>query len=79
MSRRTEDLTSRARKALAEFDKGMREAGIPYIVTSTLRTLQEQTALYAQGREPLEETNRLRGAFLWGSKKEPCFLFSLLT
>ena len=37
-------------------------AGIPHAVTSTLRTVQEQQALYAQGRKDLDEVNVLRSA-----------------
>lgn len=33
---------------------------IPYVVTSTLRTEDEQVAYYAQGRAPLEIVNLLR-------------------
>jgi peptidoglycan L-alanyl-D-glutamate endopeptidase CwlK len=33
---------------------------IPYVVTSTLRTADEQVALYAQGRAPLAIVNLLR-------------------
>ena len=47
-----------ARRALADLDA--RE--IPYAVTSTLRTLAEQRALYAQGREGLATVNVLRDA-----------------
>ena len=45
-----------ARRALADLDA--RE--IPHVVTSTLRTLAEQRALYAQGRETLAAVNVLR-------------------
>jgi peptidoglycan L-alanyl-D-glutamate endopeptidase CwlK len=34
--------------------------GIPIIITCTARTVQEQTALYSQGRNSITETNRLR-------------------
>lgn len=61
-SRKTEDLSSRARAALAAFDQGMRAAGVRYIITSTLRTPEEQGALYAQGRLPLGEVNARRAA-----------------
>jgi peptidoglycan L-alanyl-D-glutamate endopeptidase CwlK len=42
------------------FDTVMRAAGITYLVTCTARTYQEQVALYAQGRQPLEEVNKMR-------------------
>lgn len=35
-------------------------AHVPYMVNCILRTRPEQTALFAQGREILEEVNRLR-------------------
>jgi len=38
----------------------MDEAGIPFILTCVLRTRTEQEALYAQGRKPIGEVNRLR-------------------
>jgi len=47
-----------ARRAFADLD--VRE--ISYAVTSTLRTLAEQRALYAQGREGLATVNALRAA-----------------
>jgi hypothetical protein len=38
----------------------MSKAGLPFIVTCTARSVREQVALYAQGREPLEHVNTLR-------------------
>lgn len=38
----------------------MDAAGIPFTITCVLRTPAEQEALYAQGRQPIEEVNRLR-------------------
>ena len=38
----------------------MEMKGIPHAVTSTLRTVDEQAALYAQGRETLDRVNALR-------------------
>jgi peptidoglycan L-alanyl-D-glutamate endopeptidase CwlK len=46
----------------AEFSKQLALAGIAHIVTSTVRTLDEQAALYAQGRRNLVEVNVLRRA-----------------
>jgi peptidoglycan L-alanyl-D-glutamate endopeptidase CwlK len=45
-----------ANHAIAE----LQDLKIPHVITSTKRTLEEQQALYAQGREKLEEVNRLR-------------------
>ena len=36
------------------------KVGLDFIVTCTARTFKEQVALYAQGRQLLEETNKLR-------------------
>lgn len=62
MSKRLEDLQPdvmfKAKAAIAILE----QYGIPYMVTSTLRTEAEQKALYAQGREPLEKVNALRVA-----------------
>jgi hypothetical protein len=35
-------------------------AGIPVMITCTARTVKEQCALYAQGREPIFDVNELR-------------------
>jgi peptidoglycan L-alanyl-D-glutamate endopeptidase CwlK len=43
-----------------KFEAGMKAAGLPFIITCTARFYQEQVALYAQGRQPLEEVNLLR-------------------
>lgn len=58
-------LTQEAFALHVEFAKKMAEAGLNYIVTSTLRTHEEQVALYAQGRQPLEDVNALRKAVGW--------------
>lgn len=50
MSRSIEDLTVETQAAYLEFEEGMKEAGIDYIVTCTRRTQEEQNALYEQGR-----------------------------
>ncbi len=51
---------------LREKELLMRQAaalvGIRYIITCTARSHQEQLALFAQGRKPVEEVNRLRVA-----------------
>ncbi|MCD1654713.1 M15 family metallopeptidase [Treponema zuelzerae] len=60
MSRALSDLKeparSRAEEALAE----LRRLGVRVSVVSTLRTTEEQQALFAQGRKDLAEVNRLR-------------------
>ena len=60
MSRSISDLkplvAAAAMRALAD----LRARGVFFAVTSTLRTEAEQAALYAQGREPLEEVNKKR-------------------
>lgn len=59
-------LTPEAFAAHAEFAWKMAAAGLNYVVTSTLRTPEEQRALYAQGREPLAAVNALRKQVGWG-------------
>ena len=62
MSRKLSDLKeparSRAEAALAD----LKASGVSCVVTSTLRTVEEQVALYAQGRETLEAVNKKREA-----------------
>jgi len=50
MSRKIEDLTPETQEKYFLFKEKMAEAGIDYIVTCTLRTKEEQYALYCQGR-----------------------------
>lgn len=59
-SRKIEDLTPKMRSLYAAFAREMAQAGIRFIVTCTARTVKEQLALYAQGRQPLDEVNQLR-------------------
>lgn len=59
-SRRIEDCVPELQTMYAAFEAAMRACGLPFIVTCTARTVREQIALYAQGRAPLEEVNRLR-------------------
>jgi hypothetical protein len=59
-SRRIEDCVSELQEKFAAFQAAMEAAGLPFIVTCTARTVREQIALYAQGREPLEHVNTLR-------------------
>ena len=44
------DLTHPVQLKYLDFEAKMMEARIPFMVTSTLRTIREQAALYAQGR-----------------------------
>lgn len=48
------------REKLEQLEVMARENGVDFIVTQTLRTEAEQIAYYAQGRQPLEEVNKLR-------------------
>lgn len=59
-SRKIEDLTLSMQKKFALFKAKMDAAKITFIVTCTARTVKEQQALYAQGRQTLDEINVLR-------------------
>ena len=59
-SRKIEDCVSELQEKFAAFKAAMDAAGISFILTCTARTVREQVALYAQGREKLETTNALR-------------------
>ena len=59
-SRKIGDLTPKLQRLYSAFKKKMDEAEISFVVTCTARTVKEQIALYAQGRQPLEEVNALR-------------------
>lgn len=50
MSRKLEDLTKETLEKYFQFNFKMKEANIDFIVTATLRTKEEQYALYCQGR-----------------------------
>lgn len=60
MSTKLEDLEPEARELAIAFVSSLEDAGIEYAVTSTLRTVDEQIALYSQGRAPLDIVNLLR-------------------
>lgn len=65
-SRKIRDLTPKMQRLYSAFKKKMDEAGISFVITCTARTVREQIALYAQGRQSLEEVNALRKiAGLW--------------
>ncbi len=59
-SRKIEDLTPQMQLLYAKFKEKMDAAKITFIVTCTARTVKEQQALYAQGRQPIREVNILR-------------------
>lgn len=50
MSRKVEDLAPGLQLAFLRFAGRMAEVGIPFMLTCTYRTQEEQDALYAQGR-----------------------------
>lgn len=60
MSRALADLLPKAQEAATLALDDLKARGIPYYVHSTLRTMAEQKALYAQGRVTLADVNRLR-------------------
>ena len=60
MSRKLEDLLPKVCAAATRAIADLHSRGTNVVVTSTLRTLDEQKALYAQGRKSLEEVNELR-------------------
>lgn len=59
-SRRLEDMTPELQGRYLLFEEKMRAAGLPFMVTCTARTVREQVALHAQGREDLVSVNSLR-------------------
>lgn len=64
-SRDLNDLTKVARSGYEKFKTKMDAAGIPFIVTCTVRKYEAQFALYAQGRMALDEVNKLRKQLGW--------------
>lgn len=54
------DLTPIMQSLYRRFFREMRKAGIKFKITCTARSVLEQKALYAQGRESLEKVNALR-------------------
>jgi peptidoglycan L-alanyl-D-glutamate endopeptidase CwlK len=59
-SRKIEDLTSDMQFFFSKFKVKMDIAKIPFLVTCTARSVKEQQALYAQGRQSLMEVNIMR-------------------
>ena len=60
MSTKLEDMESRACGAAFRALTELKRDGVQVVVTCTLRTADEQSALFAQGRKCLEEVNALR-------------------
>jgi len=70
-SRKIEDLLPEAQDRAEKFSAKMIEAGLRFIFTCTYRSQEEQDALYAQGREPLEVVNTMRTKLgLWLLKED---------
>jgi peptidoglycan L-alanyl-D-glutamate endopeptidase CwlK len=70
-SRNLTDLTTSLEAKARQFLLLCEKQGLPVHITCTARSIHEQKALYAQGREPLEKVNELRkGVGLWALKKE---------
>ena len=59
-SRLISDLTLSMQDKFTLFRERMKEKNIPFIVTCTARTVKEQMALYAQGRNPIIHVNHMR-------------------
>jgi len=59
-SRKIEDLTEEMQELYSKFADKMTENGLDFIITCTARTVTEQRALYAQGRQSLNTVNLLR-------------------
>lgn len=60
MSRDINLLHAKLKAKIQPFIDGCKAKGIDVIITCTSRDFKEQVALFAQGRQPLAETNRLR-------------------
>lgn len=60
MSTRLSDLRYSVRLMAEAAFSELEKKGIRFVCTSTLRTVDEQAALFAQGRQPLEDVNALR-------------------
>lgn len=61
-SRDLDDLNADFKLQVAKWLSDCEDAGLDILVTCTYRSAAEQDALYAQGREPLDEVNALRKA-----------------
>jgi peptidoglycan L-alanyl-D-glutamate endopeptidase CwlK len=60
MSAKISDLIPSVADAATKAIQDMLDRHVPHAVTSTLRTLAEQEALFAQHRRPLSDVNSLR-------------------
>lgn len=59
-SRKITDCVPELQDRYADFKAKMQVRKIPFMLTCTARTFREQMALYAQGRQSLNEVNTLR-------------------
>ena len=59
-SRLVSECTPALQKKIKAFTIAMFSKGLPFVITCTSRTVKEQVALYAQGREDLFTVNALR-------------------
>ena|SRR4030066_1020093 len=70
-SRSLDDLVPELKEKAIKHQELCKDAGIEIIITCTARLVKEQIALYAQGRQPLDEVNELRRiAGLWPISEE---------
>jgi len=60
MSRDINKLHPKLKVLVPTFIEKCKEKGIDVIITCTDRSYKVQVSLYAQGRQPLEEVNKLR-------------------
>jgi len=70
MSRDINKLHPKLKNKVQPFIEGCKARGIDVIITCTGRDFKEQVALYAQGRQPLNEVNRLRKIVGWAGLTE---------
>jgi hypothetical protein len=59
-SRNISDLSDKCREKYYLFLNAMNKAGLKFIITCTSRSYKEQVALFAQGRQDIDEVNKLR-------------------
>lgn len=60
MSSKIDDLQPEVRELALTFISALDDAKLPFVITSTLRTVDEQIAYFAQGRAPQDIVNLLR-------------------
>jgi len=71
------DMSPNLQLKFAAFSAKMAEAGIPFMLTCVIRLPIEQVALYAQGRESLDDVNTKRaaaGMYLFKTDAENAFI-----